>query len=150
LLWINFGQLRITLKLRASATYEILDPIRSQLGARRQGSTVVKQLGSDIHGRLINQGVAALCGQQRFNFPPQGGVGAASCGNESGPRFRPMLQRLVVDLLDATPFFPAKTCVFHIHALQPFSRVYASAIPPRSWPPAPLLPKNTLQSGKRF
>jgi hypothetical protein len=38
-----------------------------------------------------------------------------------------MLQRLVVDLLDAPPFFLAKSRLFHVHP-PPFSRVYANAM----------------------
>jgi hypothetical protein len=56
----------------------------------------------------------APSGQQRFHFPPQGRVAAASRRNKSSPGFRPVLQCLMVDLLDAPPFFLTKSSLCHI------------------------------------
>jgi hypothetical protein len=63
--------------------------------------------------------MGAVRGQKRFHFPPQGQVAAASGGNKSGAGFRPVLQRLMVDLLDPPPFLLAKSRLIHI-TLRPF------------------------------
>jgi hypothetical protein len=123
----------------SSGPDEILDPIRSQLAARGKRSAVVEQFGGDIHCRLIDQGIGAIRGQQRFHFPPQGRVAGAGCGDESGPRFRPVLQRLVVDLLDASPFFLTQSRLCHIHPSTVLKSLRQRDGSPQGWPPPFLL-----------